>query len=55
MNRIDAEIAPQKSAERKKSFFIGEDGTPRIIFYILLLIIIALIIFVSSLVVTVQG
>jgi hypothetical protein len=55
MNGIDAEIAPQESAKRKKTFFIGEDGTPRIIFYILLLIIIALIVFVSSLVVLVQG
>jgi hypothetical protein len=55
MNGMDAEIAPQESAEHKKSFFIGEDGTPRIVFYILLLIIIALIIFVSSLFVLHQG
>jgi hypothetical protein len=48
-------ITSQESAKHKKSFFIGEDGTPRIIFYVLLLIIIVLIIFVSSLFILHQG
>ena len=52
---MNVEKTSQESAKHKKSFFIGEDGTPRIIFYIHLLIIIALIIFVSSLFVLHQG